>query len=126
MTKFNKLSSTEYEIMELFWREQTELTGLDIRSKYFRDEKAIQTVNTFLNRLMIKGYLDIRKESRQYIYHPTCSRLEYHQRLLNSNLEKNYGQSVAEFIASYCGKENPSEETLTAIEQWLQELTEQK
>ena len=123
MKKFNKLSNTEYEIMELFWSEQTELTGLQIRSKYFHDEKAIQTVNTFLNRLMIKGYLDIRKESRQYIYHPACTKTEYHQMLLNSSLEKTYGLSMDHLIASYCGQKEPSDETLTKINRWLEELT---
>lgn len=121
--KFNKLSNTEYEIMELFWREERELTGAEIRTEYFHDKKAIQTVNTFLNRLLIKGYLDIRKESRQYIYHPICTKKEYHQRLLEASLQKNYGLSMASFVASYCGQNEPSNETLDKINLWLEELS---
>ncbi|MBO8462378.1 MAG: BlaI/MecI/CopY family transcriptional regulator [Firmicutes bacterium] len=123
MGKFNKLSNTEYEIMELFWNEQKELTGAEIRSEYFHNEKAIQTVNTFLNRLLIKGYLDIRKESRQYIYHAVCSKKEYHKKVLEASLQKNYGHSMASFVASYCGQEQPSKETLDKINLWLEELS---
>lgn len=123
MRKFIKLSNTEYEIMELFWAEKRELTGAEIRSKYFHNEKAIQTVNTFLNRLLIKGYLDSRKEGRQYIYRSICTENEYHQRMLEASLEKNYGLSMASFVAVYCGQKEPSKETLTKINRWLEELS---
>lgn len=69
-----KLDELQLELMKVLW-ENGEATVQAIREALAED-KAIQTINTVLQRLRKKGIVDYRKEGRQYVYRALVSEEE--------------------------------------------------
>lgn len=118
----NKLSKSEYELMEFIWQESSSICIQDL-IKHFSDRKTWKrtTIQTFLKRLIDKGYVVVYNEGRNYYYKATLTKAEFTQENINETMKKLYGHSLEGVIASFCGV-NTESKNINLIKEFLKEL----
>ena len=118
--KIIKLSSSERDIMELFWNEKDGLSFGEIINLVNQDDSNIrkkQTINTYLTRLIAKNLL-IKKNGDtrlKTLYFPKYTKEEYNRKMIEKLLEENYENSLIEFIKQMSGGEYLSKEDAQKI-----------
>ena len=118
--KIIKLSSSERDIMELFWNEKDGLSFGEIINLVNLDDSNIrkkQTINTYLTRLIAKNLL-IKKNGDtrlKTLYFPKYTKEEYNRKMIEKLLEENYENSLLEFIKQLSGGEYLSKEDAQKI-----------
>ncbi len=113
-----RLGDAELEIMLVIWEHQVPLTSKIIHHKIQEKRKwQLSTLMTSLKRLSDKGYLICEKENGMNVYSATISKDEYRTHESKTFLEKIYGNSIKNLVATlYSGKVIETEQ--------LQELKE--
>lgn len=71
----NKLSDTEYEIVNYIWENKAPITFEEIRKAFPKWKK--QTINTFLLRAIQKNIIKKDGEIRKSVYYPVINKKEY-------------------------------------------------
>ena len=118
--KIIKLSSSERDIMELFWNEKDGLSFGEIINLVNQDDSNIrkkQTINTYLTRLIAKNLL-IKKNGDtrlKTLYFPKYTKEEYNRKMIEKLLEENYENSLLEFIKQLSGGKYLSKEDAQKI-----------
>lgn len=125
MTKFQKLSETEMEVMQIIWASSHPMTSSELLDIFARDkgkEWKGQTMATFLARLVEKGVLiSTKQQGRTNIYEPCMSLEEYRSQEAKSLLKTLYEGSVKNFLATlYDGKELTKDE-IAELRCWFAE-----
>lgn len=124
MTKFQKLSETEMEVMRIIWASGHPVTSSELLDIFVQDkgkEWKGQTIATFLARLVEKGVLISTKQGRGNIYTPRVSPEQYRSQEAKSLLETLYEGSVKNFLATlYDGKELTRDE-MAELRRWFAE-----
>lgn len=116
------LSEAEREIMQVLWEMGEPVTVSGLLSE-FEDSKGWkpQTLNTFLTRLVAKGYLESQKRGNANVYSPLISKTEFESQEASEFIEKNYGGSTKRLIAALVDGGAVSDEELKELQQWLGE-----
>ena len=102
------LTETQYRIMSYFWKENCELTVSAVQS-HFAGEGcawAAQTVQTFLDQLVKKGALVIRRQGHQKRYYPAMDRLSFASRWMKTMVSQNFDNGLEDFAAALSGFKN--------------------
>ncbi len=122
MTKFQKLSETEMEVMQIIWDSGHPMTSgklLDIFARQKGKKWKGQTIATFLARLVEKGVLSSTKQGRANLYEPCMSPEEYRSQEAKSLLETLYEGSVKNFLTTlYDGNELTKDEMIE-LRRWF-------
>lgn len=104
----NKLSNTEYQILCLLWDEKHNLTSKEICDYFSLTGKKwkIQTVNTYLTRMLKKGVVKVDDSNKNFYYTATISKLQYDEFLAKDFLNEKYDGSISKFITAFTGENN--------------------
>lgn len=107
------LSDCEQMVMKCIWNSKEdlgvqELTEI-VNQRYERTWK-LQTVSTFLARLVKKGYLEMYRRGRTFFYKPLVEEKEYKIQLMEEYIEFWNAGSIVEFVCTLCESPNVSEE----------------
>lgn len=122
MSRYPNMTEADSIIMEILWRD-----GATSSSAIQKEVKNVlnwsrQTVNTYLNRLMEKGLVGIKKiNQRVYEYHPTISREEYAADKAKGIINKYYG-NLSHMVAGFVKNEEITETDLKELEKLVQDL----
>lgn len=118
------LSTAEEELMNLFWQEGDPQNFAEIM-KYCHDilgkQWKKQTVNTFLTRLIEKGFL--RRKNGNY-YLAIGSRKEYEQLQALELIETMYQGSLKNFLTALSGHTGLTNEEAIELKDFLNSLDE--
>ncbi len=99
------LSDCEQMVMKCIWDSGEELGVKElmeiVNQKYDKTWK-LQTVSTFVARLVKKGYLDMYRKGRTFFYRPLLKEEEYKGTLMKGYVQFWNRGSAAEFIACLC------------------------
>ncbi len=118
-----KISDAEYEIMDIIWNEDGEVTAADIMEKLGEDNFwKHTTVLTLAKRLVDKNILKVRKKRRVNYYSPRISRDEYRSYQADGFLEEMYDGSVKSLVASLYDNSKIGEEDLKELKDWIRRL----
>lgn len=104
--KIKRLPDAELEIMLTVWKADAPVSSSYILER-LSDKRgwALATLMTVLARLAEKGFLVCKKQGRNNLYHAAIGEEEYRQTEGKSILEKLYGNSFKNLVASlYNGK----------------------
>lgn len=98
-----KITESEVEIMRVLWKVGSGLPIADIRKKLEETSKwDTSTIKTLLRRLCEKGVvLAVKKEV--FYYEPLVSETEYNEYSTQSLIDRLYGGSAKNLIASLLG-----------------------
>lgn len=118
-----KISAAEYEIMEIIWNEDGEVTTADIIGKLSEDNFwKHTTILTLAKRLVDKNVLRVRKEGRANYYSPKISKDEYKSYQANGFIEEMYNGSIKSLVASLYDNRKIDEEDLNELKDWIRRL----
>ncbi|MBU5256007.1 BlaI/MecI/CopY family transcriptional regulator [Tissierella praeacuta] len=118
-----KISDAEYEIMEIIWNEEGEVTTADIIEKLGEDNFwKHTTILTLAKRLVDKNVLRVRKEKRVNYYSPNISKDEYKSYQANGFIEDMYDGSVKSLVASLYDNKKIDEKDLKELKDWIRRL----
>lgn len=121
--KIVKISDAEYEIMEIIWDEEGEVTTSDIIEKLGEDNPwKHTTILTLAKRLVDKNVLKVRKEGRVNYYSPTISKEEYKSYQADDFIEEMYGGSVKSLVASLYNNRKIDKEDIKELKDWIRRV----
>lgn len=122
---FQKLPDSELDLMLVLWRENRYMTRSEIEEEIGRKKRlAPTTILTLLSRLEKKKFVRVRKEGRANSYCWLVSEREYQEQEGKGILEKLYGNSLKNFVATlYQGRQIDDRE-LKELEDFLKKLNE--
>lgn len=102
------LTETQYKIMSYFWKVNEELTVGAVQSHFSGEGTtwAAQTVQTFLDQLVKKGALSVRRQGHQKRYCPSMDRLSYASFWMKSMVSQNFDNGLEDFAVALSGFKN--------------------
>jgi len=119
------LSAMELKIMKFFWKTDVPVYVGDV-VQYLKKEygkvSARQTINTFVRRLMDKGFVEQGREYGQrlgYPYTALVSEEEYTKRLLSKYNNQYFGGSTYDFIVSLIKTQELSAEDKKRLKEYI-------
>ncbi|MDO4556508.1 MAG: BlaI/MecI/CopY family transcriptional regulator [Lachnospiraceae bacterium] len=123
--KLAKLTESEQLVMKCVWMKDKHMSLPEIVSlanEHYSKEWKPQTVSTFLNHLVKKGFLNLYRDGRTFRYQPLIKEEEYSSFLLKSHIEFWNNNSIEAFAMSLCKKEVVSKEKRAVLKKLLDEL----
>lgn len=120
MKQFQSLSESEMEVMRAVWASPTPVTSGEMLERFSAKGWKIQTVSTFLTRLVEKGALKIEKRGRGNLYSPALTPEEYRRREARSVIDALYGGSMLDFMAAFYGGGDADRRELDELRRWFE------
>ena len=117
------VSPAELEIMQIIWKAGKPVIVTDIWQAVQGHDWTYQTVQTFVNRLHAKGYIEaVSKRVRSFEYLPCLTRAEYISESRGMLLDGGEGASVADFIRAMKNAGRLTRQDLVKIDEVLAKL----
>lgn len=102
---YKRLPDSELEVMLVIWEAKEAVTRSYIEQRLPNQTLSPTTVLSFLSRLEEKGFVKVEKQGKKNLYTALISEQCYVEHEGKSMLEKLYGNSLKNFVASlYHGK----------------------
>ena len=119
MRRFQTLSESESEIMQVIWRSGVPMTSGSLLNLFSHKGWKIQTLSTFLTRLVDKGVLQVEKRGRSNLYSPLLSEEEYHAQETRHLVNDLYHGDLRDFLAAFYGGRGVSRQEAEALKEWF-------
>ena len=119
-----KLSDSEEIVMRCVWDAKEPIGLMDIMEackKYDREWKQ-QTVSTFLNRLIQKGYVDSYRKGRSYMYLALINQEDYLNSQMSGLLNFWGSKSIDALVSAFGKTTSITKEDLLELKEMLNEL----
>lgn len=117
MKKIQKISDSEYEVMEVLWASDDYMEIAAVHTALSKVRKwAYNTVGTFLIRLTGKGFLDSKKRGRTNCYYPLITEEEYIKAQTEEFLQTMHKGSKRSLIAALYDSDTDNAELDALIE----------
>jgi predicted transcriptional regulator len=115
--ELQKMSNSEFEIMQIIWQSGNEITVGVLLSKLCGLGKSWKssTVVTFLSRLVEKGMLTATKDGRTNIYAAAVSEEELRKYETQTFIKKIYDGNAKELVASLLKQESLTPEDIDEL-----------
>ena len=122
MTKNNKLTPVEWEIMDAIWTFQKSPSVRDVVDQFFPNgEKAYTTIQTIMNTLEKKGMLSREKIGLVNFYKPIKTRKDMVKTEMNSLISRIFKGSAPAMANFLINSENLSLDEIGKMKQLLAE-----
>jgi len=119
------ISEAESIVMEVFWARGS-LAAEDVFAELERLGKWQEpTVKTLLNRLLKKGALRARKDSRRYVYSPVLTRDEWLSSESHGFLDRLFGGRVAPLVSHFSQHKKLSKRDIEDLKRLIRELDDE-
>lgn len=120
MSKLQRISDSEMEVMQVIWSHRDGLTSGEILKELNKEKNwKPTTIFTFLARLVEKGILKAEKHGRSNKYIPLMSETEYMCYEAKSFLNSTYKGSIKSFITTLYEGNGISNEEIRELKDWL-------
>lgn len=117
------VSAAELEVMRKIWEAEKPTTIKDVWQAIGENKWTYQTVQTFINRLHMKGFIEIvGKRVRSFEYVPCVTRAEYLAITKGHLFTGEPGASVADLIKALYANGNVKPEDIEEISAWIDEI----
>ena len=113
------LSQTEWLLMKICW-DKGEVSARDIYDASLKEEqRTYGAVNTMLDRLVKKGYLERRKFGPIWLYKPAKSRAKEIKRAVEQFVATVVDNSFSPLISYFAGREKLSDEEIRQLKELI-------
>lgn len=121
---YKRLPDAELEIMKVIWHNQTPISTSEV--KQIIDDEGVndwtqQTIQTLLNRLIVKEFILKENRGKGYIYTPLISESDYISYESKMFLEKLHGNSVTSLMRALFDRNKMSDEDISKLEEMFKE-----
>ena len=124
MTDIMRLPDTELEIMKVIWESGKTLSTSEVKILLERSRPwNVSALQTLLNRLIDRGFLESHKEGKNRFYTPLVPEKEYLAVENKAFLEKVNDRSVTKLVASLYDSKSISEEDLDELAAFIRSKT---
>jgi BlaI family penicillinase repressor len=122
MKKVPRISESEWAVMKVIW-DQGPCSAGDVIAALTQTDASWhpKTIKTFLNRLVKKKALDVRKEGRAYSYYPLVQEAECVDAASESFLERVFGGSLKPMLAHFVEHKKLSTNEIQELKRLLEE-----
>lgn len=122
MKKVPRISESEWVVMKVVWA-KAPCSSSDVIADVSMADASWhpKTIKTFLNRLVNKGALDVRKDGRAYSYFPLVSEAECVDAASDSFLERVFGGSLKPMLAHFVEHKKLSSDEIQELKRLLEE-----
>lgn len=125
MKKYDNLTDREQMLMKCIWElgDGTRLAYMvELANQKFDLNWKPQTASTFLNKLVLKGFVEPYREGQYVHYRIAIDKETYSQQMIRQNVEFwNDGDAIG-YAAALCRACDLSKEDLKKLEESLEEL----
>ena len=122
MRPFHSLSDSEMEIMRVIWGLDAPATAAQLLELFSHKGWKIQTMSTFLTRLVDKGVLAQGKRGKSNAYSPAVTEREYHSLEAQHVIDSMYNGSLRDFLAAFSGGSALKKSEADELKQWFEEV----
>ncbi len=124
MNRIIRLPDTELEIMKVIWESGKTLSTSEVKVLLERSRSwNVSALQTLLNRLIDRGFLESYKEGKNRYYMPLIEEKEYLAVENKAFLEKVNNSSVTKLVASLFDSKSISEEDLDELAAFIRSKT---
>ena len=124
MGEIMRLPDTELEIMKAIWERGETLSTSEVKALLERQRPwNVSALQTLLNRLIDRGFLESHKEGKNRFYTPLVSEKEYLAVENKAFLEKVNDRSVTKLVASLFDSHSISEADLDELAAFIRSRT---
>lgn len=124
MNEKMRLPDTELEIMKVIWEKGRTLSTSEVKTLLERNRVwNVSALQTLLNRLIDRGFLESYKEGKNRFYTPLVTEKEYLAVENKMFLEKVNDSSVTKLVASLFDSHSISEADLEELEALIRSKT---
>ena len=118
------ISNAEMKVMEKIWKKKEMVTVQDMVDVLNEEgeERAYQTVATFLKRLEAKKVLSSTKNGNKLCYYPLVSREQYEKREARGFVKSKFKGSLKDFLVAFSGNDSLDDKDLKDLREWLHEF----
>lgn len=120
--ELRRLPDTELEVLKALWGLDCPAPRVQLEECLAEKHWASNTFNTYLTRLLEKGYLTCEKRGKTNYYTPLITQEDYLAFESKSVLNKLFGSSVKNFVATLARDGELSQGELDELQQYLDEL----
>jgi predicted transcriptional regulator len=114
------VSAAELEVMIIIWEAGKPITIKDVWEAVGQNKWTYQTVQTFVNRLHMKGFIEmVGKRVRSFEYVPCVTRAEYLALTKGHLFTGEPGASVADLVKALYANGNMKESDIEALSDWI-------
>lgn len=121
-SSIRRLPDSELEVMLVIWNADGPVTRPELDEKLRDRGWAVTTINTYLSRLLDKGFLSCERQGKCNRYTPLIGEQEYLDCESRTFLEKLCGNSVKNFVASAIRNEQLDDGEIDELQQYLDAL----
>lgn len=121
MAQFQSLSDSEMEIMKVIWELAGPVTTSQLLELFAHKGWKVQTLSTFLTRLVEKGVLRVEKKGKANLYSPALTQADYHKQEAKHVIDSMYHGSLLDFLAAFYGGQGISKAELSELKQWFEQ-----
>ena len=128
MKTFEKrLPDAELEIMKVIWHNPCPISTSEVKKRIDNETDNVwtqQTLQSLLNRLIAKGFLEKGKRGKEYIYTPLVAERDYVEFESGQFLKKMHSASVVGFMRALFDSKKISDEDIAELERMFKENKE--
>ena len=124
MSEIMRLPDTELEIMKVIWESGETLSTSEVKTLLERSRPwNVSALQTLLNRLIDRGFLESYKEGKNRFYTPLVAEKDYLAVENKAFLEKVNDRSVTKLVASLFDSHSISEADLDELAAFIRSKT---
>jgi len=116
-----RISEAEYQVMKIIWSNAPVSTNNVVEKLEKKSGWSPKTIQTLLARLVKKGVLDYRKDSRVFVYTPLVKKGEYLQKESDSFLRRFYDGALNSMVINFLKQDRLSEDDINELKKILAE-----
>ena len=122
-SKSPRISDAEWTVMKVVWAHKTTTAKQVVEA--LADETAwkLQTIQTLMSRLVLKGALAADKSSREHIFTPLLTEQECRQAVSRSFLARVFDGEIAPFLACLLERKKLTRKEIAELRRILDEKT---
>ena len=119
--KLSRIPDTELEIMQVIWTNPTPITTSEVKAVLEKKRQwSIGALQTLLNRLIDRGFLEAGMQGKSKTYVPLVSEEEYLAVESGSFLQKLTGNSLTRLVASLYDSKSITDKDLLELKEYIE------
>ena len=115
------ISEAEYQVMKIIWAKAPISTNEVVEALIKTSEWSPKTIQTLLSRLVKKGVLDHKKESRKFVYMPLVREEEYLEQESDTFLNRFYEGTLNSMVVNFLEHDKLSKNDIDELKRILDE-----